>query len=200
MEEKSVWQKIGAAVADYAPALAGVLTMTGVGAPAAAAVAAVGALARTWGLGDAKPEDVLAAISGDPEIRLKAMIANNDFLIKQQDQRLAELKMGFDDTQGARGMQMTALQQADVFAKRFVYYYASFLSGTTMLYIFLITFLVVPDKNQRLADTILGFLLGSVLATLLQFFFGTSVGSLAKNKLLEAKDQVIGQLRAKNGG
>jgi hypothetical protein len=195
-EEKSIWQKIGDAVADYAPALAGVLTVTGVGVPAAGAVAAVGALARTFGLGsDAKPEDVLAAISADPEIRLKAIVANNDFVLKQRDQDIEELKIYFKDTESARGMQGEALKQTDIFAKRFIYYYASALSFLTILYIFLVTFIDLPAGNRRLADTILGFLLGQVLATVIQFFFGTNAGSLAKNKLLEVKDQMIGKLR-----
>jgi hypothetical protein len=196
-EERSIFQKIGDAVADYAPALAGILTITGVGIPAAGAVAAVGTLARTFGLGsNAKPEDVLAAISADPEIRLKAMVANNDFVLKQRDQDIEELKIYFKDTEGARNLQGEALRQTDVFAKRFIYYYSGSLTFTTMLYIFLVTFSTVPKENMRLADTILGFLLGSVLATILQFFFGTNVGSLAKNKLLEVKDQMIGKLRS----
>ena len=195
-DEKSVWQKIGDAVADYAPALAGILTVTGVGIPAAGAVAAVGALARTFGLGsDAKPEDVLAAVSADPEIRLKAMIANNDFVLKQREQDISEIQIYLRDTDSARKMQGDALNQTDVFAKRFIYYYASALSLLTILYIFLVTFIDLPAGNRRLADTILGFLLGQVLATVIQFFFGTNAGSLAKNKLLEVKDQMIGKLR-----
>jgi hypothetical protein len=92
-------------------------------------------------------------------------------------------------------MQGEALKQTDIFAKRFIYYYASALSFLTILYIFLVTFIDLPAGNRRLADTILGFLLGQVLATVIQFFFGTNAGSLAKNKLLEVKDQMIGKLR-----
>jgi uncharacterized BrkB/YihY/UPF0761 family membrane protein len=95
-------------------------------------------------------------------------------------------------------MQNTALNQTDLMAKRFIYYYAGFLTFITMVYIFCVTFATIPAGNQRIVDVVLGFLLGTVLATIMQFFFGTSVGSLAKNKMLEIKDQLIGKL--KNGG
>jgi hypothetical protein len=124
------------------------------------------------------------------------LVAENEFKLKQRDQDIEELKVYFKDTESARDMQGEALRQTDVFAKRFIYYYASLLSLLTILYIFLVTFIDLPAGNRRLADTILGFLLGQVLATIIQFFFGTNAGSLAKNKLLEAKDQIIGKLRS----
>jgi len=49
------------------------------------------------------------------------------------------------------------------------------------VYIGFITFSVIPDKNIRFADTILGFILGTVVATLLNFWFGSSIGSKEKN-------------------
>lgn len=92
-DEKSIFQKIGDAIADYAPGLAGVLTATGIGAPAAVAVGAVGALAKAFGLGsDATPEAVLSAVTTDPQAALKAMIANQEFELKKRDQDIEVLK------------------------------------------------------------------------------------------------------------
>lgn len=107
MEERSVFQKIGDAVADFAPGIATVMAATGVGAPVAAAFGAVGALSRALGLGTAaKPEDVLHAISADPEIRLKAMIADNDFKAEMGRQEIERLKAELADVQSARSREV----------------------------------------------------------------------------------------------
>jgi hypothetical protein len=101
--ERTIYQKIGDAVVDFAPGIATILAATGVGAPIAAAVGAVAALGRACGLGSAaKPEEVLTAISADPEIRLKAMIAENDFKAEMGRQEIEKLKTELADVQSAR--------------------------------------------------------------------------------------------------
>lgn len=92
------------------------------------------------------------------------------------------------NTADARGMQNTALNQGDTFSKRFVYYFASFWSLCAALYIAFITFGNIPAGNVRFADTILGFILGTVIATILNFFFGSSSGSKAKTEILGASN------------
>ena len=92
------------------------------------------------------------------------------------------LAMAYGDTANARQMQVAALQQDDLFSKRFIYIFATFWSIFAAGYIAFITFGTIPEDNQRFADTILGFLLGTVVATILQFFFGSSMGSKKKDK------------------
>lgn len=92
------------------------------------------------------------------------------------------LAMAYGDTANARAMQVAALQQDDLFSKRFIYIFATFWSIFAAAYIAFITFGTIPEDNQRFADTILGFLLGTVVATILQFFFGSSMGSKKKDK------------------
>jgi hypothetical protein len=112
MSEKNIFQKIGDAVVDYAPGIAGVLALVpGVGTVPAAALGAVAALGRSFGLGStAQPEDVLATISVDPEIRLKAIVANNEFLLKQREQDIEELKTYLADIQSARNMAVEGIK------------------------------------------------------------------------------------------
>lgn len=98
----------------------------------------------------------------------------------------ALLEMAYGDRANARAMQVAALQQTDLFSKRFVYYFAIFWSVTAALYIAFITFGEIPEANVRFADTILGFLLGTVVATIIQFFMGSSDGSKQKDTTLEA--------------
>lgn len=108
----------------------------------------------------------------------------HEFVLAQKEQELKEDEMAYADTDSARKMQMAALSQSDVFSKRFLYYYAAGWSIAAAVYIAFITFGEIPEKNIRFADTILGFILGTVIATIIQFFFGTSKGSRDKDDAL----------------
>ena len=96
-----------------------------------------------------------------------------------------KMKLEYQNTNDARDMQKVALQQDDTFSKRYVYYLATFWSFIAVGYIFLITFLTIPEANVRFADTTLGFLLGTIVATIINYFFGSSKSSLDKNQLLK---------------
>jgi hypothetical protein len=186
-EEKSIFQKIGDAIADYAPGVATVLAATGVGVPAAAAIGAVGALGRAFGLGtNAKPEDILAAISADPEIKLKAMIANNDFLLKQRGQDIDELKTLLGDVQSARTRQVES-EKATGKRDYNLYILAwTMVVGFFALLAYLMGHPIPPDQNGVI------FMLFGSLSTafgcVIQYFFGSSKSSADKN-------EQIGQLR-----
>ena len=107
-------------------------------------------------------------------------IANWKMAVMQNETEV--LRMAYGDIANARNLQVEALRQEDLFSKRFIYYFAIFWSIFAAGYIGFITFGTIPTDNQRFADTILGFLLGTVVATILQFFFGSSMGSKDKEK------------------
>jgi CDP-diglyceride synthetase len=151
---------------NIAPALA-----TAVAGPAGGLV--VSAIADKLGVKDTVDE-VAKAIAGDPEAALK---------LAQID--LDKLKAEYANTADARAMQVAALNQSDVFSKRFTMYLTVFWSVSAVAYVGFITFGVIPDKNVRFADTILGFILGTVVATMLNFWFGSSIGSKEKAEALK---------------
>lgn len=105
--------------------------------------------------------------------------------LKEEQKSLAfeMLKQDNADRSDARAMQVAALAQSDKFSKRFVYYLAAFWSVVGSGYLFAVTFIVYPETNTRIVDTITGFLLGTIVATIIQFFFGSSSGSKAKDKI-----------------
>lgn len=72
-----------------------------------------------------------------------------------------------------------------LFNRRFLAYFAVGIFAASFVYIACITFIVVPDKNQRFADTVLGFLLGTLLGTLITFFYGSSKSSQAKDQTIK---------------
>jgi hypothetical protein len=83
-------------------------------------------------------------------------------------------------------MALTELEQKDIDSARkaasdavahgdtFVYMFAWFWSVVSALYFFGVTFIPMPDKASHFADIILGFLLGTAVATIIGFFFGNS--------------------------
>lgn len=122
--------------------------------------------------------EALTSIRADPAL----LFAFKEKVMERQ----TELdRMAYSDTANARHMQEIALQQDDKFAKRFVYWFAICWSIFSACYIVGITFADIPAQNQRYADTILGFLLGTVIATMFQFFLGSSIGSKTKDTLNE---------------
>jgi len=112
---------------------------------------------------------------------VKNIIDRDDRLTAEQKVEALELlKIDLENTKDARDMQKIALQQDDLFSKRFVYYLAIFWSAICSVYFFLATFTEVV--NEEMADIILGFLLGTVSGTIMNFFFGSSQGSKEKDK------------------
>lgn len=112
----------------------------------------------------------------------KAKLVEMEVEIKKID--FEKLKLDYQNTNDARDMQKVALQQDDIFSKRFVYYLATFWSFVCVIYIFFITFGNIPSDNVRFADTILGFLLGTIIATIINFFLGSSKGSADKQDII----------------
>lgn len=83
-------------------------------------------------------------------------------------------RLALEDRQDARAMQVAAMKQADPFVKRFIYQFAWFWAVVTSIYVACITFMNIPEGNERFADVVLGFLLGTIIATILQFFYGAA--------------------------
>lgn len=132
----------------------------------------------------------------------KASLSDEDFLklkqfemehqeelirLRQEDDKLSvEIEKAYlADTQSARQMQTAALSQSDLFSKRFIYYFAMFWAVVAAIYIGFITFAPIPEANIRFADTILGFLLGTLVSQIISFFYGSSSSSQSKDELIK---------------
>lgn len=72
----------------------------------------------------------------------------------------------------------------DKFVNRFPYFFAFFLVVCAFSYIIIISFTNIPKDNAHFVDVSLGFCLTAVLATIIQFFYGSSSGSKDKDKEL----------------
>lgn len=88
------------------------------------------------------------------------------------------------DRASAREMQQAALAQGDSESKNFVYRFAWFWSVTSALYFFCVTFLTLPEGARDFANIILGFLLGTAIASIFNFFYGSSKSSADKTQAM----------------
>ena len=104
--------------------------------------------------------------------------------IEEKKLGVEELQAYMADTKDARNMQVQAMKSDDPFVRRFIYLFAIFWSVASAAYIAFITFGEIPERNVRFADTILGFVLGTLIATIVQFFYGSSKGSQEKTQAL----------------
>lgn len=111
-----------------------------------------------------KPEDIKS-------LRERAM-QHAEFMVD------AEVK----DKANARLMAMEAMKSNDPFIRRFTYFFITVWSIFAMTYTSFITFSPIPVENTRFADTILGFMLGTVMASMFSFLLGSSFGSRLKDE------------------
>lgn len=98
----------------------------------------------------------------------------------KHEEFMAEIDL--KNMEGARNMQLKAMDSDDPLVRRFVYFFISFWSILSAIYIGCITFVDIPEDNVRFADTILGFVLGTMVASMFQFLLGSSLGSRNKDK------------------
>jgi hypothetical protein len=98
----------------------------------------------------------------------------------KHEEFMAEIDL--KNMQGARDMQLKAMDSDDPLVRRFVYFFIAFWSLLSSAYIGFITFGQIPEQNIRFADTILGFVLGTMVASMFQFLLGSSIGSRKKDE------------------
>jgi len=80
----------------------------------------------------------------------------------------------------------TAAEDESLFNRRFLAYFALFLTVAGMAYVACVTFMPIPKDNARYADLVLGFIMGTVLTTPIAFFYASSKCSQAKDQALTA--------------
>ncbi len=119
----------------------------------------------------------------------KAIAKDGSITPEQKAEAMQMLSLDIQDRESARKMQAAALQQDDKFSKRFVYYFAIFWSLVAAAYIFAITFFDII--NTRAADTILGFLMGTIIASITTYFYGSSAGSKNKENAIKQIESVF---------
>ena len=78
------------------------------------------------------------------------------------------------DVAEARNLHSELVKSGDGTAKHFIYWYSWFWAVSSTVYFFCVTFIPLPEGGNHFADIILGFLLGTAVATIIGFFYGNS--------------------------
>lgn len=84
--------------------------------------------------------------------------------------------------QRATDMQMQAMKSEDPLVRRFVYFFIAFWSIFAAAFIPSLIWLDIPENNQRFADTVLGYIMGTVVTSMFAFLLGSSQGSRMKDE------------------
>lgn len=84
--------------------------------------------------------------------------------------------------QRATDMQLKAMESDDPFVRRFLYYFIGLWSAFSVIFIPCLIWVPIPENNTRFADTILGYVLGTVITGMFAFLLGSSQGSRNKDK------------------
>lgn len=110
--------------------------------------------------------------------RLKEVNRHNETLVVQSNKNTADSRESNEIIQTSKN--------SSYLAKNFLYYFTGLWTIFAMVYMGFITFGTIPDDNVRFADTILGFLLGTIVASIVNFFVGSSNGSKEKTEALHS--------------
>jgi hypothetical protein len=105
--------------------------------------------------------------------KLKAEAMKHDEFMAEMDQK---------NMDGARNMQLKAMDSDDPLVRRFAYYFMGAWSLFAMIVIPCLIWVPIPENQMRFADAFQGFLLGTIVAAMFQFLLGSSLGSRNKDK------------------
>ena len=125
---------------------------------------------------------------------VQAVCSNPDITEEQKKQLTdASLELSIelsqldnDDRANARDMQIVNLNQSSTFSKTLPGLIAMMCLIFSFAYIGVITFMNIPKDNVRFADTILGFLLGVLISTVVNYYFGSSRSSALKDETMKS--------------
>ena len=83
--------------------------------------------------------------------------------------------------QRATDMQMAAMKSDDPLVRRFIYYFIAVWSCFAIVFIPSLIWAPIPESGQRYADTILGYVMGTIVTSMFAFLLGSSQGSRMKD-------------------
>jgi hypothetical protein len=95
-------------------------------------------------------------------------LIDGDIIMAKLDELTAK------DVSEARSLHSELVKKGDATASHFIYWYSWFWAISSTVYFFCVTFVQLPEGGRDFANIILGFLLGTAVATIIGFFYGNS--------------------------
>ena len=113
---------------------------------------------------------------------IKTLVDKDESIsIEHKAQANKIIELDYADLADARDLQKVALQQDDLFSKRFIYYLTIGVFAFSVIIVLLLFWIEIPDKNRDVVNFILGVVVGTGLTGIFNYFYGSSQGS--KNKM-----------------
>jgi len=84
--------------------------------------------------------------------------------------------------QRATDMQLKAMESDDPLVRRFMYFFIGFWSIFAAAFIPSLIWVPIGESNMRFADTVLGYVMGTMVTSMFAFLLGSSQGSRNKDK------------------
>lgn len=179
------WNDVGKMLADVAPTIAGGLVsiVPGGGFLAPVAALAVRSLEQALGIGSAAgqppatPEQVAEAMAaGSPETLLKLRQADNDYQLALRKADIDIEKIAAGDRDSARQREVAVKDSTPrVLAYLITVGFFALLGMTA--------FHEIPAANQTIINIMIG-VLGTAWVAAIQYFYGSTSGSVAKNNII----------------
>jgi hypothetical protein len=110
------------------------------------------------------------------------LTAHPEEMVKLEQIDMEKMELQLQEMQSARNMQLEAMKSSDPLVRRFVYFFIAFWSVWSAVMLPFMVFGDIPPDNVRFADTILGFLLATMIGSMFGFLLGSSLGSKEKDK------------------
>jgi hypothetical protein len=110
------------------------------------------------------------------------LTAHPEEMVKLEQIDMEKMELQLQEMQSARNMQLEAMKSNDPLVRRFVYFFIGFWSIWSAVMLPMMVFGDIPTENVRFADTILGFLLATMIGSMFGFLLGSSLGSKEKDK------------------
>ncbi len=136
--------------------------------------------------GDIVSELICKTLNLDNKEDIEEALKSPDNILKlkqlESDEKITLLKLSNENTVNARDMNIETSKSNDIFIRRFPYFLAGGWSLFSAVFIFFATFWNIPSDNLHIVNTIVGFLMGTIISTIINFFFGSSEKNINKGE------------------
>ena len=169
------WQELAAKITDIAPMAGATL-----GGPLGAGIGiAIKSLAGAFGITSPspQPQEILQAITGDPQALLKLESARLAYEQEKMKDETERIRIGLADIQSAREMGKSGVKDTNLYILAWTMIACFFILVAVLL------FRPVPQDQSGVIFMLFGSI-ATAFGSVISFFFGSSRGSQAKDALL----------------